>query len=411
MRKLRKILIHTIPFLLAISICVIARPVTAYAAYGKIAFSAGDGTGTMPTVTITSGTKYTVPECTFTYYGHTFTGWLGTNGTTYQPGQQITVSTTGTETLGLTAQWEEDETPTSGIMNNPDGSYDFYLKAGDTLNITDLPAGTAYQIYEETPEGWVLTDQSNSSGTIESLQTSEAGFTNNYQPGVATVQFSGTKKMDGKAAAAGAFSFTLYEGNTAIQTVSTLDGGFIQFDVIEYQAADAGRHTYTIKENNPNDSTIDYDTHTETIYVDVVNEGNNRVSATVTYDQDGIVFNNKSRPGVLKITKIANGLTEENKDDVFTFKITFTNENGQPIGDGEEIFWYYEGDSRLTRAAKYSAYKAKQWWGDFTTWLDDTFVEPFRSHEEIPEEDSFFVEEPVPAEAEESFFVDETDGE
>lgn len=74
-------------------------------------------------------------------------------------------------------------------------------------------------------------------------------------------------------------------------------------------------------------------------YYMTVSSGNSKLAAEVTYDDDGVMFNNKTRPGVLKVTKNAD-VTEANKDDTFTFEIEFTNENGMPISDN--IYWYVE---------------------------------------------------------------------
>ena len=265
----------------------------------------------------------------------------------------------------------------------------------------------------------------------------------------------------------------LDENRNVIQTKSVLDGGFIQFDPIEYKRSELGEHIYIIREIDPQDDGIDYDIHEETVTVLVKEEGVTKYSHTdnvndagekqgdyesskyytdvitipgakklhvtvkytnprgqfyiwqgaheevrtqtygsdfntgtalkqyyyqsgkdqeyltdefdvegdsisvlynsyayssirwysmailiwrimdiilllqveswqqrVTYDEDGVAFNNTTRPGILKITKDGSELTETNKDDTFTFEITFSNENGMPISDN--IYWYVE---------------------------------------------------------------------
>ena len=135
------------------------------------------------------------------------------------------------------------------------------------------------------------------------------------------------------------YTFELLENGKVIQTKSTLDGGFIQFDIINYE--EAGEHEYTIREVDLKDDTIDYDLHEEVIHVSVTEDEEGKLSSKVSYDADGIVFINKTRPGSLHLTKNVDGLTETNKDDVFTFDIHLYNENGLPA-DGS-LYWYIEG--------------------------------------------------------------------
>ena len=138
-------------------------------------------------------------------------------------------------------------------------------------------------------------------------------------------------------ASEGSYKFELLENGKVIDTATTQDGGFIQFKVIEYDTA--GDHTYIIREVEPDDDSVDYDTHEETVNVKVTDDGAGNLSSEVTYDEDGIKFENYTRPGILRITKNAD-VTEANKDDAFTFEITFSNENGMPISDN--IYWYVE---------------------------------------------------------------------
>ncbi|MGI6221615.1 MAG: Spy0128 family protein, partial [Coriobacteriales bacterium] len=240
------------------------------------------------------------------------------------------------------------------------GMLEIDLRAGEKATFDNLPAGTAYQVWEETSDGWILVEQSKASGSIEALETAEASFTNRYQPGTATVQFSGTKTLDGRAAEAGAYSFELTETTEGasgkvtmlvdgVETevdlpyaVATTEGGFVQFPVIVYGVDDVGTHTYEIAEVNPNDNAVDYDMHKEVVTVDVSGDING-LSAATTVDADGdgrIAFANKTRPGKLSIYKGAYNTSDANRDDVFTFKVTLSNANGIPLGSGESVYWY-----------------------------------------------------------------------
>lgn len=74
----------------------------------KITYAKGhaSATGTAPTeLNKYEGESVTVKANTFTYTGHTFTGWLGSDGKTYQSGDALKVKQSD---ITLTAQWEED---------------------------------------------------------------------------------------------------------------------------------------------------------------------------------------------------------------------------------------------------------------------------------------------------------------
>ena len=317
----------------------------------KVKFTPSEGaSGSMPGKLGSITEDFTLPENTFYQFGKDFDHWEVTSpadlaGTTYEDKATIAAdedSPLKGKTVTLKAIMKDADT--SYTIEN--GTFDFYLRANEKATFKNIPAGTAYQVYEETPDGWVLVDQSNVSGTIEPLQTARAQFVNKYQPDVTTVQFTGTKKLDGYAVPEGAYSFELYEEgkDEPTETVATKDGGFVQFSIIEYAQEDVGDHIYHIKEVNPNDDAIDWDKHEETITVNVKDNGDGTLSAKATYDSDGIVFNNRTKPGMLKITKRTNIKTPENQNDKFTFNITFNNEKGQPISD--DIYWYSEGVNR-----------------------------------------------------------------
>ena len=333
-----------------------------------ITFAGGSGaTGSMTAISTAAAESYTLPANLFRKFGYTFDHWDDGNNNTYADGATIPANTYSVgDSVTLTAVF----TPKNTTANMQDGEFNLYLTGGEEAVFDSIPAGTQYQVWEETPDGWVLVQQSNVSGTVEPLANSEARFVNRYQPGITTAQFAGTKKLDGRPAAAGQFSFVLKEGNTVIETVDTLEGGFFQFSVITYDSTMLGQHTYTITEVQGNDPTIDYDTHTEYIRVTVIDNGDGTLASTVEYDHDGAgfssqsvqqggndpgnggqgseisEFDNSTRPGILKINKEAVNGTEANADDEFTIKITFTDESGRPISDDTEIYWYIEGQEQ-----------------------------------------------------------------
>ena len=219
-----------------------------------------------------------------------------------------------------------------------DGVFEFNLHGGEKAIFEGIPADTAYQVWEETLDGWILVGQENVSGKIEALQTVNAKFTNKYEPGSTSVQFFGTKLLDGFAAEKDSFRFELYEGDEKLEEVAVLDGGFIQFSPISYITA--GEHDYVVKEIiDANNETIRYDTHEEEIHVSVTKEGDG-LRTRVTYDDGAVRFENFTNPGSLRISKTTDITTDNNKDDEFQIKVTFTNEKGIPLSSGEQIEYY-----------------------------------------------------------------------
>lgn len=68
-----------------------------------VSYSANGGTGAPGNQTKTYGTALTISSAAPTRTGYNFTGWLGSNGLTYQPGGTIAANVN--QNLTLTAQW------------------------------------------------------------------------------------------------------------------------------------------------------------------------------------------------------------------------------------------------------------------------------------------------------------------
>lgn len=306
--------------------------------------NAEDASGSMSPIRISALEDNTIDPNVFYRFKYEFAGWSTTpdgakvyddrgpiKADDFHPGDNIT----------LYALWEPVETK----VNLIDGVGEFTLHANEKATFEELPAGLAYQIWEETPDGWVLVSQSGTSGTISPETEKAAAFSNRYDPTMTKAQFFGAKTLDGKAAAAGAFSFTLFEvkeggAEDVIQTVQTMEGGFFQFDAITYTGI--GEHTYRIREVDPHDDKMNWDEHTETIHVNVTKDGD-ILQAETTYDYvaDGtkdVLFKNTTKPeepGSLKLTKKAVNQTDENKNSEFPFEILFTHANGSPLDAAE----------------------------------------------------------------------------
>ncbi|MBQ7139035.1 MAG: BspA family leucine-rich repeat surface protein, partial [Clostridia bacterium] len=300
------------------------------AAY-KLAFAPGEGgAGAMPSVKVTCGTKYSFVPL-FYQFGYDLIGFVDDNGKTYNlSGDLVTIPAytyTNGQTVTLTAVWQKRDV----TVSESGDTITFALKAGETFTLRDLPASLAYEVWEELPTGWVLVEKKDDTGVIKPLETSEAVFTNKYEPGKAQATLRASKTLDGKAPT-GTFSFTLRDKDAnEIETVQN-NGSGVVFKPITYDKA--GTYTYTIAEVTGTDETINYDENVYTVTVEVTDDGKGNLSAKVTYlDADGKelteppVFKNTTKPGALFISKAIIGpLTDKARKQEFTFEVTFTDE-------------------------------------------------------------------------------------
>ena len=297
-----------------------------------------NASGSMTKQKIVAAEDGTIKPNEFFLFNHHFDHWDASDGNTYADGATIVANTyvVGDE-ITLTAVFVEND----NSVNMENGTFDLILHGGEKATFSGIPAGTAYQVWEETPDGWVLVEQTNTSGSIQPLETASTYFLNKYQPGTATATIVGSKIIDGHAAPAGAYTFELLENGDVIQTKTNTDGGFIAFDTITYTTI--GDHTYTVREVPGGDSTIEYDSHEETITVSVT-DNDGTLSTAITYDDDGVGFVNHTKPGVIEIIKNVTGQTDANKDTVFTFQVILQSEDGTMMA-GSDYSWHTENIS------------------------------------------------------------------
>ena len=291
-----------------------------------VTFDSNGGSGAMAQQSYKIDTDYRLPANSFYLFAKKFVGWntaADGSGTWYDDGATVRNLAGVDGNATLYAQWEDDS---SGTLTN--GQMEVTLHGNESLTIPNLPAGTQYQVYEQTPSGWVLVKQSGGAGVIEPLKNAHAVFTNDYQPGKAQATIVGTKTVDGDAGKvnAGDYSFELRDsGGMLLETVPCGAGGSIAFSPITYAAA--GTWTYKVKEVVPQDQgNIKYDTHEETVTVTVADDGAGNLSSSVQYDSSGVTFDNHDATpttGHLKITKTVEGSADTSKEfmfDVVTIK-------------------------------------------------------------------------------------------
>ena len=201
------------------------------------------------------------------------------------------------------------------------------------IALPNLPGGTAYQVWEETPSGWQLVDQTNPAGTIPSNNWSDSSFTNQYVPGTATISLIAKKTLDGMAPTKGQFEFELLKVDTnagtseIVETKSNNASGMVIFEQLIFKQP--GTFTYQIREVRGDDPAISYDNHTETITITVVDDGAGNLTATKSGNDDEVPsFENETKPGSLQVVKETEDGTGE---EYFTFEISLTDDYGRPL--------------------------------------------------------------------------------
>lgn len=246
------------------------------------------------------------------------------------PGQKVT----------LYAIWDTVDND----INIQNGTFEVSVFGNERVILEGLPAGVEYTVEELTKEGWTLVSESNASGTIKPKETSTANFVNTNSP-VASAGIKARKLLDGKNA--GGFEFELVQDGTVKGKVISNGDGSINFDRITYN--NPGEFDYTIREVRGTDNAIMYDTSIKRVHVSVTRDGSKLVS-NVTYP-DGVVFNNSSKTGSIKVSKRVIDNTDNERE--FTFIMTL---NGR-----EEQFTLHNGEEKVFSGIKYgTTYKVQE---------------------------------------------------
>ena len=153
--------------------------------------------------------------------------------------------------------------------------------------------------YDGTTYTVVTTVSDNGDGTLTVTHklegtTEAAGFTNKYHAMPTQVSIGAIKVLEGRELKKDEFSFKLV-GEGIESTVTNDADGKISFDKFEY--SEPGTHVYTISEVKGDEPGRTYDKSVFTATVNVVDDGEGNLKASVTYTKgdksvEGIVFNN-----------------------------------------------------------------------------------------------------------------------
>ena len=145
----------------------------------------------------------------------------------------------------------------------------------------------------------VTTVSDNGEGTLTATHklegtTESAGFTNKYHAMPTQVSIGAIKVLEGRELKKDEFSFKLV-GEDIESTVTNDADGKINFDKFEYD--EPGTYVYTVSEVKGDEAGMTYDKSVFTATVNVVDDGEGNLKASVTYTKgdksvEGIVFNN-----------------------------------------------------------------------------------------------------------------------
>ena len=117
-------------------------------------------------------------------------------------------------------------------------------------------------------------------------------FKNTYQAAPVEVVLGATKTLEGRELTHGAFRFTVTDANGALaaEGVNLADGS-VAFGALRFESA--GTYTYTIAEVVGTEAGMTYDRRAYTAVVDVTDDGEGNLLASVTYPDGSPVFANR----------------------------------------------------------------------------------------------------------------------
>ena len=172
-----------------------------------------------------------------------------------------------------------------------------------------------------------------------SVTSAEPTFTNTYKAASTSATIKAKKVLNGKELVADAYTFELKEKDAVVATAKNTASGEVVFKV---NYTEAGEHTYTITEKAGTEAGVTYSTESYTVKVNVVDNGQGQLVATVeNADAERVFTNTYKEPA-----PTATSATLE-----FTKELT-----GRALVDGEFQFELYEGtklvDTKTNQAGK-----------------------------------------------------------
>ena len=169
----------------------------------------------------------------------------------------------------------------SAVTYTTAGEHDYVLRevgAGTTHNGVTFD-GKSIAIHTK------VVDNGEGSLVVEhafATDDANAAFVNTYAHGTTSVVLGATKVLSGKALADGQFTFALTAEDGTVYQAKNDAAGSVAFPALTF--AEPGTYVYTISEVNDKQANVTYDTATYRVVVNVVDDGQGNLVATVTYD-------------------------------------------------------------------------------------------------------------------------------
>ena len=220
---------------------------------------------------------------------------------------------------------KEGDKVVATAKNKADGSVVFpaieYTAAGPhTYTITEK-AGNEPGVTYDTASHTVTVDVAdNGRGQLEATVPAEKPvFTNTYaaKPGKKVIEAK--KVLNGKELEADKYEFELKENDKVVATAKNTADGSISFPEIEYTKA--GTYTYTMSEKAGNEAGVTYDKTSHKVTVEVADNGQGQLEATVTSEKPVFVNDYVAKPGkkAIEAKKVLNG--KELEADKYEFEL------------------------------------------------------------------------------------------
>ena len=209
-----------------------------------------------------------------------------------------------------------------------------YTEAGEhTYTITEksgTEAGVTYSTESHTVKVTVVDNgQGQLVATVENAEA-ERVFTNTYKAASTSATIKAKKVLNGKELVADTYTFELKEKDAVVVEAKNAASGEVVFNV---NYTEAGEHTYTITEKEGSEKGVTYSKESYTVKVNVVDNGQGQLVATVENPNAERVFTNTYK----EPAPTATSATLE-----FTKELT-----GRALVDGEFQFELYEDTNKL----------------------------------------------------------------
>ena len=181
---------------------------------------------------------------------------------------------------------KEGDKVVATAKNAADGTVTFedikYAAAGNhTYTISEKAGSEGGVTYDESTHNVTVNVTDNGQGQLVAAVTgNNPTFTNTYKAASAKATITAKKVLNGKTLEAGKYEFELKEGDKVVATAKNAADGTVTFKEIEYAAVE--NHTYTITEKAGSEGGVTYDTATHEVTVDVTDNGQGQLVATVT---------------------------------------------------------------------------------------------------------------------------------